>query len=74
MLLLQVTVWDKVIGTREDASIDDVFLSKYRLVDNGKDLRGRDVNITLAWNIMPYIGKWVGRFGSMRIAYKLVYI
>merc|ERR1712037_785233 len=53
----EVTVWDKIIDSKEAAKdIDEVFLSKYRLVDNGKDLRGRDVNVTLAWNVMPYIG------------------
>jgi len=53
----EVTVWDKIISSKEAAKdIEEIFLSKYRLVDNGRDLRGRDVNITLAWNVMPYIG------------------
>jgi len=53
----EVTVWDKVIKTTEDHKVvDEVFLSKYKLVDNGAGLRGRDVNVTLAWNVMPYIG------------------
>ena len=51
-------MWDKIISSKEAAKdIEEIFLSKYRLVDNGRDLRGRDVNITLAWNVMPYIGK-----------------
>ncbi|WZN59066.1 subunit 3 of signal peptidase complex [Chloropicon roscoffensis] len=52
----EVTVWDKVMTSTEEARIEEAFLSKYALVDNGSDLRGRDVNLTLAWNVMPYIG------------------
>mmetsp|Transcript_8619 Transcript_8619/g.15950 ORF Transcript_8619/g.15950 Transcript_8619/m.15950 type:complete len:152 (+) Transcript_8619:131-586(+) len=53
----EVIVWDTIIRSREEAGIDDTFMSKYKLVDNGADLRGRNVNVTLAWNVMPYIGK-----------------
>ena len=52
-----MTVWDKIIKNKVEAKIDEVFLSKYRLVDHGRDLRGKKVNITLAWNVMPHIGK-----------------
>ena len=46
----------------EEARIEEAFLSKYALVDNGRDLRGRDVNLTLAWNVMPYIGEHLNTF------------
>ena len=46
----------------EEARIEEAFLSKYALVDNGSDLRGRDVNLTLAWNVMPYIGEHLNTF------------
>ena len=52
----EVTVWDKVITDPEASKIDETFLSKYRLVDNGSGLRGRPVNLTLTWNVMPHIG------------------
>ena len=60
--LQQVTVWDKVMTSTEEARIEEAFLSKYALVDNGSDLRGRDVNLTLAWNVMPYIGEHLNTF------------
>ena len=60
--LQQVTVWDKVMTSTEEARIEEAFLSKYALVDNGSDLRGRDVNLTLAWNVMPYIGEHLNFF------------
>ena len=61
----EVTVWDKVVNKEEDMRVDEVFLSKYRLVDNGMGLRGREVNVTLAWNVMPYIGELPLFFSSL---------
>mmetsp|Transcript_899 Transcript_899/g.2291 ORF Transcript_899/g.2291 Transcript_899/m.2291 type:complete len:172 (-) Transcript_899:1142-1657(-) len=52
----EVTVWDKVVASKEEAQVDQTFISKYKLVDNGADLRGKNVTLTLAWNVMPYIG------------------
>ena len=31
--------------------------TKYAFIDQGKNLRGRDVNLTLVWSVMPKVGE-----------------
>ena len=53
----EVTVWDYVIRDKEHAAFEAANLhSKYKLVDHGHGMRGTAANVTLAWNVMPYIG------------------
>lgn len=33
--------------------------TKYAFIEQGRNLRGRDVNLTLAWSIMPRVGECV---------------
>jgi len=54
----EVTVWDGIVRNSEHARIDTESLpNKYKLVDHGRGLRGQPVNVTLAWNVMPFVGK-----------------
>ena len=53
----EIVIYDRVI-TRSDSPIvrmDDVY-GEYPLIDIFEDLRNRDVNFTLNWDIMPYFG------------------
>lgn len=55
----QIVVWDKIIESihPEDMMIDEenVFV-KYALVDQGDELRGKDVKLQLMWDHMPITG------------------
>ncbi|GAQ87666.1 signal peptidase complex subunit [Klebsormidium nitens] len=54
----QVSVWDRIIERREDALIAlPRVQNKYRLVDQGRNMRGRDLNLTMYWNAMPKSGR-----------------
>uniref|UniRef100_A0A061R218 Signal peptidase complex subunit 3 n=1 Tax=Tetraselmis sp. GSL018 TaxID=582737 RepID=A0A061R218_9CHLO len=55
--LNQVVVFDKIVQTRESAVISNKKLrNKYNLVDQGRNLRGRQVNLTVTWQVMPIVG------------------
>jgi signal peptidase complex subunit 3 len=56
----QVVIWDKIVENihSDDEKIikeDNVFV-KYALVDQGDELRGKDVNLQLMWDHMPITG------------------
>jgi signal peptidase complex subunit 3 len=54
----QVVLWDRIMeATEEDKTIkeDKVFV-KYALVDQGTELRGKDIQLQLMWDHMPITG------------------
>lgn len=56
----QVVLWDKIVeasdpDTAKVIKQDNIFV-KYALVDQGNDLRGRDVTLQLMWDHMPLTG------------------
>ncbi|CAI9284481.1 hypothetical protein Lser_V15G22326 [Lactuca serriola] len=53
----QVSLWDGIIQLKEDAKFSTKVKNKYRFIDQGSNLRGRDINLTLHWHIMPKTGK-----------------
>ncbi|GBF90486.1 signal peptidase complex subunit 3B [Raphidocelis subcapitata] len=53
----QVVIWDRIIRTPEEAVISIPALKqKYALLDRATRLRGREVNLSLAWSSMPKVG------------------
>lgn len=53
----QVVIWDRIVRTPEEAVIYVPGLKqKYALLDRATGLRGREVNLSLAWNVMPRVG------------------
>jgi signal peptidase complex subunit 3 len=55
--LNRVVVWDRVVTRVEDAHLlARGNFSKYPVFDQRAELRGRLVNLTLHWDIMPYTG------------------
>mmetsp|Transcript_6192 Transcript_6192/g.7841 ORF Transcript_6192/g.7841 Transcript_6192/m.7841 type:complete len:177 (+) Transcript_6192:174-704(+) len=59
-ILNEIVLWDKIVEAVDppEAKIikqDNVFV-KYALVDQGNDLRGRDVELKLMWDHMPLTG------------------
>mmetsp|Transcript_6462 Transcript_6462/g.11878 ORF Transcript_6462/g.11878 Transcript_6462/m.11878 type:complete len:175 (+) Transcript_6462:144-668(+) len=54
----QVVIWDKIleaVDTNKVIQEDNVFV-KYALVDQGDELRGKDVHLQLMWDHMPITG------------------
>jgi len=57
-VLSQVSLWDRIIEHKQDAVLKLPYVrNKYKLVDQGHHLRGRSINLTLYWNIMPFTGR-----------------
>ncbi|GJS81994.1 signal peptidase complex subunit 3A-like protein [Tanacetum coccineum] len=51
--LNQVSLWDGIIPAKEDAQFSIKTKNKYKFIDQGSNLRGRDFNLTLHWHVMP---------------------
>lgn len=56
----QIVLWDKIVEATDPATAkvikqDNIFV-KYALLDQGNDLRGRDVQLQLMWDHMPLTG------------------
>ncbi|KMZ67715.1 Signal peptidase complex subunit 3B [Zostera marina] len=55
--LNQVSLWDGIIPSKEHASFWIQTTNKYRFIDQGSNLVGKDFNLTLHWHVMPKTGK-----------------
>eukprot|EP00975_Prorocentrum_lima_P009433 2006135-Prorocentrum_lima.AAC.1 len=68
--LNQVFIWDKIIEREEDAVIkqDNQFV-KYALIDQGAELRGKDVTLRLVWEQMPLTGQILLNSGGSKSFY-----
>ncbi|KAL8545611.1 hypothetical protein ACS0TY_005659 [Phlomoides rotata] len=55
--LNQVSLWDGIIPSKDDAKFWIHTSNKYHFVDQGSNLRGKDFNLTLHWHVMPKTGK-----------------
>ncbi|XP_022150797.1 signal peptidase complex subunit 3B-like [Momordica charantia] len=55
--LNQISLWDGIIPSKEDAKFQIHTSNKYRFVDQGSNLRGKEFNLTLHWHVMPKTGK-----------------
>ncbi|KAE8734428.1 Signal peptidase complex subunit 3A [Hibiscus syriacus] len=55
--LNQVSLWDAIIIAKEHAKFWIHTSNKYRFVDQGNNLRGKEFNLTLHWHVMPKTGK-----------------
>ena len=55
--LNQVSLWDGIIPSKEHAKFSVHTTNKYRFIDQGSNLRGKEFNLTLHWHVMPKTGK-----------------
>ncbi|CAN8269895.1 unnamed protein product [Cochlearia groenlandica] len=53
----QVSLWDAIIPDKEHAKFRTHVSNKYRFIDQGRNLRGKEFNLTLHWHVMPKTGK-----------------
>lgn len=54
----QIVIWDKILEAVDPEKVinmENVFV-KYALVDQGDELRGKDVSLQLMWDHMPLTG------------------
>ncbi|XP_022131260.1 signal peptidase complex subunit 3B-like [Momordica charantia] len=55
--LNQISLWDAIIPSKENARFSIHTVNKYRFIDQGSNLRGKEFNMTLHWHVMPKTGK-----------------
>ncbi|KAL6566272.1 hypothetical protein OROGR_001887 [Orobanche gracilis] len=55
--LNQVSLWDSILPSKELAKFQIRTTNKYRFIDQGSNLRGKDFNLTMHWHVMPKTGK-----------------
>ncbi|TQD86201.1 hypothetical protein C1H46_028218 [Malus baccata] len=55
--LNQISLWDGILPTKEHAKFWIHTSNKYRFIDQGTNLRGKEFNLTLHWHVMPKTGK-----------------
>ncbi|CAN6851326.1 unnamed protein product [Brassica oleracea] len=55
--LNQVSLWDAIIPEKENNKFWIQISNKYRFIDQGHNLRGKDFNLTLHWHVMPKTDK-----------------
>ncbi|CAL5072900.1 unnamed protein product [Urochloa decumbens] len=53
----QVSLWDGIIPAKEHAKFLIHTTNKYRFIDQGSNLKGKEFNLTMHWHIMPKTGK-----------------
>lgn len=56
-ILNQVSLWDSIIPSKDQAKFLFRTTNKYRFTDQGSNLRGKELNFTLHWHVMPKTGK-----------------
>ena len=58
---LEVSVWDRIVERKESALLHiPVVRNKYKMVDRGANLRGREVTFSLRWTRSPHAGRITG--------------
>ncbi|KAE8653375.1 signal peptidase complex subunit 3B [Cucumis sativus] len=55
--LNQISLWDGIIPSKENAKFSIHTSNKYRFIDQGSNLKGKEFNLTLHWHVMPKTGK-----------------
>lgn len=51
-------IWDRIIKTPQDAVLKESGeFVKYALVDQGSELRGKNITLKLMWDHMPLTGR-----------------
>lgn len=58
-VLNEVIIWDRIVTRKEDAILRieaPKNWGKYPIIDQKTELRGRLLNLSLHWDVMPYTG------------------
>ncbi|KAJ3694411.1 hypothetical protein LUZ60_009891 [Juncus effusus] len=57
--LNQVSLWDHIIQDKEKANFNIKVPTEYPLIDQGSNLRGKEIDLVLHWHIMPKSGRMI---------------
>ncbi|XP_008797848.2 signal peptidase complex subunit 3A-like [Phoenix dactylifera] len=57
--LNQISLWDYIIRDKDHAKFQAQVASKYPLIDQGSNLRGKKVEFVLHWHVMPSTGRMI---------------
>ncbi|RRT49300.1 hypothetical protein B296_00031107 [Ensete ventricosum] len=57
--LNQISLWDHIILDKDQAMFQTKVTTKYPLIDQGSNLRGRKVDLILHWHVMPKTGRMI---------------
>ncbi|CAD5193363.1 signal peptidase complex subunit 3A-like [Musa acuminata AAA Group] len=57
--LNQISLWDHIILDKDQAKFQTKVTTKYPLIDQGSNLRGRKVDLILHWHVMPKTGRMI---------------
>jgi signal peptidase complex subunit 3 len=64
----QVVLWDRIVERKDEAHIKIRSLrQKYAFNDQGNNLRGLPLNLTLTWMVMPKVGRLYMRSKSFAV-------
>ncbi|GLC39236.1 hypothetical protein PLESTM_000866900 [Pleodorina starrii] len=54
----QIVMWDSIVQQQDKAHVRlNNHKTKYAFIDPGRNLRGRSLNLTLVWCVMPRVGR-----------------
>ncbi|OVA04997.1 Signal peptidase 22kDa subunit [Macleaya cordata] len=57
--LNQISLWDHIIQDKDHAKFQTQITTKYLLIDQGSNLRGKNIKLVLHWYIMPKTGRTI---------------
>ncbi|KAF9593187.1 hypothetical protein IFM89_020483 [Coptis chinensis] len=57
--LNQISLWDHIILEKEQAKLVRQAVTKYPLIDQGSNLRGKQIKLVIHWYIMPRVGRMI---------------
>jgi hypothetical protein len=52
----RVSVWDRIIRTKEEANLDETFDLEYMINDQHSELKGKELTVKLYYDVMPNVG------------------
>ncbi|KAK1302137.1 putative signal peptidase complex subunit 3 [Acorus calamus] len=53
----QISLWDHIVLDKDQARFERQIINKYPLIDQGSNLRDKEVKIVLHWHVMPKTGR-----------------
>ncbi|PIA39724.1 hypothetical protein AQUCO_02600282v1 [Aquilegia coerulea] len=57
--LNQISLWDHIIQEKKHSKLQTRVTTKYPLIDQGSNLRGKQIQLVLHWYIMPKVGRMI---------------
>ncbi|XP_020087770.1 probable signal peptidase complex subunit 3 [Ananas comosus] len=55
----QISLWDHIVPDKDNANFRVRVPTKYPLIDQGNNLRGKKIDLVLHWHVMPKTGRMI---------------